>query len=1218
MAREQSSIGELLPLLDSSDLHQLDEVKGLINEQLSTERGSALLNSLVDYYLETSSSQALSILSSVREPHDKHLLDKMSECMTKQSCRLHTLTLLGHVVRRQPPWIHKISRFSLLPSLLKCLKTDSDVVMLITGVLVLVTLLPVIPQVSKQHLHEFFDIFGRLAAWNPKNAGHVPEVFLIHLHASVYSLFHRLYGMYPCNFVSYLRSHYSTKENMDTFEEVVKPMLQHVRIHPELVSGTKDHELDPTRWKRYEIHDIVIECAKVSLDPKEASCEEDYSTVPEHFLSHLQLRPLECTASSFTDLHSSYGSCSSTPFLTPRQPFPLPLTSSQPTYRSPQSTLWQTRNQNGEVGSSCVVKDIIWSPSSVCSMTTPPSSRGISPVSELSHSAPHFLSRVHTSLAGGKRTPSSSTPGTSSSTPTFSEDYVHISLPTSTSTPPCKDTRPTEHVKPSMVRQEPVSELERNKAELSHAGDSESSKAMTLPELSIFIRKQELEQHEHTEKEQEEDAIREELRKIAEEQQDLSALCGFHSPFCHATETLTEKQEKVLVGSTPNLHSEPYQAVSTPDQTARPVLGTSARTLEQQMFTPIDHTPSRHIRLSPLVPDEEISGLAKHGFCPLSTCREAAPAYEDLFGPALPRAASLFVAKKTSEARWAASTEMEEKESEGVAAASPLEVLDRLIQQGSDAHDKVLRRLPLPSKSADWTHFGGKQQNIKTKAGSTPPDELHTLRSQLLLLHNQVLYERYKREQHAIRNRRLLRRIINATALEEQNNAMKDQLKLQDIEIQSLQVSLQEEQQCYRQLWEDRESAVMQLRSQILQLQQGRDEYYTKYQELQSKLLESQKRMGELEAKLQKANNKICNTGHQLSQLSIKLTNSETLQQQMGFLNKQLVLLSEVNKLCVEELQHVDPVSSKEVDMLQVSAEKELEKLRQSLTQQSQRLDAAHQRIGELEAQLIKKEHLIAEQKLFLEDVKSQAKEQLQASESRYQAQKQVSQMLQAELLQLYSKLELENPVGGSLPTGGTPESCKLTDSRPDSDCSLLQRGQVIEGTQGTTGASSVPPTDTGCTLPTGRLQTRTAANISDCPQSPAAPLESSPSHLPFLMSRPSGTPLAVGSYPSAKSFLGLHSRELFRNKSESHCEEGFQPLAGLSQGLKTKCVEPTEDIPMTCSLPGIIPAQATVANQIQPDAEQSAISEWDSGSEPGSARQRQERLKIMDYNDLH
>lgn len=47
-------------------------------------------------------------------------------------------------------------------------------------------------------------------------------VYLVHLHAGVYSLFHRLYGMFPCTFISYLRLHYSMKENLDTFQEVVK------------------------------------------------------------------------------------------------------------------------------------------------------------------------------------------------------------------------------------------------------------------------------------------------------------------------------------------------------------------------------------------------------------------------------------------------------------------------------------------------------------------------------------------------------------------------------------------------------------------------------------------------------------------------------------------------------------------------------------------------------------------------------------------------------------------------------------------------------------------------------------------------------------------------------------------------------------------------------------------------------------------------------------
>lgn len=79
------------------------------------------------------------------------------------------------------------------------------------------------PAISEFRLWSFFP---------PPNSGHVSEVYLIHLHASVYSLFHRLYGMYPCNFVSYLRSHYSMKENMETFEEVVK-----VRRHLPRSSG---------------------------------------------------------------------------------------------------------------------------------------------------------------------------------------------------------------------------------------------------------------------------------------------------------------------------------------------------------------------------------------------------------------------------------------------------------------------------------------------------------------------------------------------------------------------------------------------------------------------------------------------------------------------------------------------------------------------------------------------------------------------------------------------------------------------------------------------------------------------------------------------------------------------------------------------------------------------------------------------------------------------
>lgn len=57
-------------------------------------------------------------------------------------------------------------------------------------------------------------------------------------------------------------------------------------------------------------------------------------------------------------------------------------------------------------------------------------------------------------------------------------------------------------------------------------------------------------------------------------------------------------------------------------------------------------------------------------------------------------------------------------------------------------------------------------------SGPAGGEELQALRSQLLLMHSQLLYERFKRQQHAMRNRRLLRRVISATALEEQSVAM--------------------------------------------------------------------------------------------------------------------------------------------------------------------------------------------------------------------------------------------------------------------------------------------------------------------------------------------------------------------------------------------------------------------------------------------------------------
>uniref|UniRef100_A0A8I5NPW0 TSC complex subunit 1 n=1 Tax=Papio anubis TaxID=9555 RepID=A0A8I5NPW0_PAPAN len=979
---QQANVGELLAMLDSPMLGVRDDVTAVFKENLNSDRGPMLVNTLVDYYLETNSQPALHILTTLQEPHDKHLLDRINEYVGKAATRLSILSLLGHVIRLQPSWKHKLSQAPLLPSLLKCLKMDTDVVVLTTGVLVLITMLPMIPQSGKQHLLDFFDIFGRLSSWCLKKPGHVAEVYLVHLHASVYALFHRLYGMYPCNFVSFLRSHYSMKENLETFEEVVKPMMEHVRIHPELVTGSKDHELDPRRWKRLETHDVVIECAKISLDPTEASYEDGYS-VSHQISARFPHRSADVTTSPYVDTQNSYGCATSTPYSTSRlmllnTPGQLPQTLSSPSTRlitePPQATLW--------------------SPSMVCGMTTPPTSPGNVPP-DLSHP----YSKVFGTTAGGKGTPLG-TPATSPPPAPLchSDDYVHISLPQATATPPRKEER-MDSARPCLHRQHHL---------LNDRGSEEppgSKGSVTLSDLPGFLGDLASEE-DSIEKDKEEAAISRELSEITTaEAEPVVPRGGFDSPFYRESLPGSQRKTHSAASSSQGASVNPEPLHSSLDK-----LGPET---PKQAFTPID-LPCGGADESP-AGDRECQTSLETSILTPSPCKippstrvgfgsGQPPPYDHLFEVALPKTAHHFVIGKTEELLKKAKGSTEE---DGVPSTSPMEVLDRLIQQGADAHSKELNKLPLPSKSVDWTHFGG----------SPPSDEIRTLRDQLLLLHNQLLYERFKRQQHALRNRRLLRKVIKAAALEEHNAAM-------------------------------------------------------------------------------------------------------------------------------------------EVEMMKAAYRKELEKNRSHVLQQTQRLDTSQKRILELESHLAKKDHLLLEQKKYLEDVKLQARGQLQAAESRYEAQKRITQVFELEILDLYGRLEKDGLLKKL--EEEKAEAAEAAEERLDccnDGCSDSMVGHNEEAS-GHNGETKTPrPSSTrGSSGSRGGGGSSSSSSELSTPEKPphqrAGPFSS---RWETTTGEPSASiPTTVGSLPSSKSFLGMKARELFRNKSESQCDEDGM-TSSLSESLKTE-----------------------------------------------------------------
>ncbi len=161
------------------------------------------------------------------------------------------------------------------------------------------------------------------------------------------------------------------------------------------------------------------------------------------------------------------------------------------------------------------------------------------------------------------------------------------------------------------------------------------------------------------------DTINEDILSLTLGRLDFGTRPGLDSSFSGSLDTLLLSHP-----------SHEQNLASTPNR-----VEVTAKGVEQQpwsfwhTFTPIEYGKSSNYSLS---------DLAK-GSMP----------YEPLFDLALPKVASLFLERKTTEAIRRAEEESEHREElkrEDLSSTSPLEVLDHVIQQGHDTHEKMLKR----------------------------------------------------------------------------------------------------------------------------------------------------------------------------------------------------------------------------------------------------------------------------------------------------------------------------------------------------------------------------------------------------------------------------------------------------------------------------------------------------------------------------------------------
>jgi solute carrier family 25 protein 16 len=301
----KSTILELL-------VYDEDEEEGeLLDDARATS--SAILENLLGLWLEKSKvasaefdndarfteTQIQTILLAFGKKRPKDFLTTIDKFFVKKESRILVLSLVCEFIRHQPPHLHQLLQTPLFGNLLKCLQVDTSTRVISLAMTALVMFLPHIPSSLTPHLPALFNIYSRMLFWDkerrasaemamdeerenekgpPSPEGQWDKLsYLLESDDEVVpELLHYftfLYGLYPLNFMSYIRkpqrylrhANFPGADELDVAPTEIRqrsePFRQVHLLHPNFFMMTIESELtDNKRWMGSEAADVVAEC----------------------------------------------------------------------------------------------------------------------------------------------------------------------------------------------------------------------------------------------------------------------------------------------------------------------------------------------------------------------------------------------------------------------------------------------------------------------------------------------------------------------------------------------------------------------------------------------------------------------------------------------------------------------------------------------------------------------------------------------------------------------------------------------------------------------------------------------------------------------------------------------------------------------------------------------------------------------------------------------
>ncbi|KAE8447168.1 hypothetical protein EG329_010999 [Mollisiaceae sp. DMI_Dod_QoI] len=311
--------------------------------------------------------QIQAILIAFGKKRPKDFLNSINKVFVKKTCRIPALSLLCEFFRHQPPHLHQLLQTPLFDNLLQCLQVDTSTRAISLAITALIMFLPHIPTSASSHLPALFNIYSRLLFWDRerKAAEILPRAdvetgaendlsekqssetgkawdklsYLLESDDdSVPELLHYftfLYGLYPINFMSYIRKpqRYLRHANFPGADDLniepaeirhrSEPFRQVHLLHPNFFMLTIDSETtDNNRWMKSEAADVVAECMALYV-PSEESAQapgrsrgplkkiEPNSDIPDHSLLDSE------AATPYQSRHTSWRNTQSTAVASP-------------------------------------------------------------------------------------------------------------------------------------------------------------------------------------------------------------------------------------------------------------------------------------------------------------------------------------------------------------------------------------------------------------------------------------------------------------------------------------------------------------------------------------------------------------------------------------------------------------------------------------------------------------------------------------------------------------------------------------------------------------------------------------------------------------------------------------------------------------------------------------------------------------------------------------